>query len=89
MLALNNMDGVEKKKGTMEEIKGKVLRNSKTLCWSGAVISEFMQQDSRGNEKGGKKTLCDRLARAIIFMFCHDLYLILLCSGLLQKDLVQ
>ena len=33
--------------------------------------------------------MCDRLARAITCMFCHDLHLILLCSGLLQKDLAE
>ena len=33
--------------------------------------------------------MCDRLARAITCMFCHDLHLILLYSGLLQKDLAE
>ena len=39
------MDGVEKK-GTMEEINGTVMELR--LRWSGAVISEFKQQDGSG-----------------------------------------
>ena len=40
-------------------------------------------------EEGGKITVCDRLATVITCMFCHDLHLILLCSGLLLKDLAE
>ena len=33
--------------------------------------------------------MCDKYDRAIISVFCHDLHLISLCSGLLQNDLFK
>ena len=46
------------------------------------VFSEFTQKD-------GKMLECDKRDRAITYVFCRDLHLTLMFSGLLQKDLLK
>ena len=40
-------------------------------------------------EKDGKTLECDKRDRAINHVFCRDLHLTLVLSGLLQKDLIK
>ena len=49
--------------------------------------SEFTQQD--GRKKRTAKCLCDKRDKAISYVFCRDLHLTSMFSGLLQKDLFK
>ena len=40
-------------------------------------------------EEDGKTLMCDKRDREIAYMFCRNLHLILMFSGLLQKDLFK
>ena len=40
-------------------------------------------------KKDGKTLVCDKRDRAISYVFCRDLHLTLIFSGLLQKDLFK
>ena len=46
------------------------------------IFSEFTQKDV-------KMLVCDKRERAITCVFCRDLHLTLMFSGLLQKDLFK
>ena len=43
----------------------------------------------RRGEKDGKTVVCDKRDGAITYVFCRDLQLTLVFSGLLQKDLFK
>ena len=50
--------------------------------------SEFTQKEGR-KKRTAKRRMCDKRDREIAYMFCRNLHLILMFSGLLQKDLFK
>ena len=53
----------------------------------GQVLS--LRNRTAGPDEDGKVLTCDKCGRAITYMFCRDLYLTVIFSGLLQKDLFK
>ena len=53
------------------------------------TFSEFTQQLGRREEEEGKTLVRDKRDRGIACVFCRDLHLTLIFSGLLQKDLCK
>ena len=53
----------------------------------GRVLS--LRNRTAGPDEDGKMLTCDKCGRAITYMFCRDLYLTVIFSGLLQKDLFK
>ena len=62
-------------------------RHVHRFCPPPGYHSEFTQQD--GTKKRRAKGLCDKCDRAITCMFCCNLSVTLIFSGLLQKDLFK
>ena len=48
-----------------------------------------LRNRTAGPDEDGKVLTCDKCGRAITYMFCRDLYLTVIFSGLLQKDLFK
>ena len=65
----------------------KDLSSLKNESLKGRVLS--LSNRTAGPDEDGKMLTCDKCGRVITYVFCRDLYLTVMFSGLLQKDLFK
>ena len=54
-----------------------------------AVLSQWVYATGRQEEEDGRTLVCDKRDKAISYVFCRDLHLTSMFSGLSQKDLFK